>query len=268
MPSPFPGMDPSFEHPVLWKEFHARLVIAIANHLQPRLDPRYVASVEERVYIEGPQRRIPDAWIQRTRDVAGEQAVAVAEPQAPGMVVVEVEDLEIHESRVEILDAYNDMRLVTLIEVISPTNKWAGPGRESYVQKQQEILARECHLVEIDLLRRGQHVASVPEWRLRDVSPFDYLACVNRWPRRNRYELFPMRLREPLAEVQIPLTAPDPDVPLPLQEVFDRVYEDGRYYRRVRYEDPCEPPLADDEQAWAWECWNTFRNSHPEHFPA
>ena len=76
MPSPFPGMDPYLEHPVLWEGLHARLVVAIANHLQPRLDPRYVASVEERVYIEGPQRRIPDVWIQRTRDVAGEQAVA------------------------------------------------------------------------------------------------------------------------------------------------------------------------------------------------
>ena len=103
MASPFSGMDPSFEHPMLWREFHARLVVALANHLQPRLDPRYVASVEERVYIEGPQRRIPDVWIQRSRDASPETSVAIAEPHAPGMVVVEVEELEIHESRVEIL---------------------------------------------------------------------------------------------------------------------------------------------------------------------
>ena len=66
----------------------------------------------------------------------------------------------------------------------------------------------------------------------------------------------------------VDLIAPDADVPLPLQEVFRQVYEDGRYYRRVRYEDPCEPPLPDEDQSWTWDCWNQFRGSHPELFPA
>jgi hypothetical protein len=26
---------------------------------------RYIATVEERVFVEGPQRRIPDVWVQR-----------------------------------------------------------------------------------------------------------------------------------------------------------------------------------------------------------
>src|SRR5262249_57764443 len=68
---PFPGMDPYLEHPVLWEGFHARLIVAVANQLQPRLDPRYIASIEERVFIEGPQRRIPDVWIQKAREARG-----------------------------------------------------------------------------------------------------------------------------------------------------------------------------------------------------
>jgi hypothetical protein len=166
MNTPFPGMDPYLEHPVLWESVHARLIVAIANQLQPRLDPRYVASIEERVFVEGPQRRIPDIWVQKVADGGG-AAVALAEAEADTAVVVEVEDLELHETRVEILDAYNNMKLVALIEVVSPTNKAAGPGRESYVAKQQETLARDCHLVEIDLLRRGRHVLSIPAWRRR-----------------------------------------------------------------------------------------------------
>jgi hypothetical protein len=75
MDYPFPGMDPYLEHAVLWEGVHARLIVAIANQLQPQIDPRYVASVEERVYIELPQRRIPDAWIQMLR-----QPLAVAQP--------------------------------------------------------------------------------------------------------------------------------------------------------------------------------------------
>src|SRR5271163_2298235 len=126
---PFPGKDPYLEHPVLWEGVHARLMVAIANQLQPKLDPRYVASIEERVFIEGPQRRVPDLWIQKVSDA--EPMTTVAEAEADTAVIVEVDDLEIHETRVEILDAYNELKLVALIEVVSPTNKAAGPGRVS-----------------------------------------------------------------------------------------------------------------------------------------
>ena len=49
---------------MLWESLHARLIVAIANQLQPKLDPRYITSIRERV-IEGPQRRVPDVWIQK-----------------------------------------------------------------------------------------------------------------------------------------------------------------------------------------------------------
>ena len=52
--------------PVLWEGVHARLIVTIANQLQPKLDPRYITSIEERVFIEGPQRRVPDVWIQKS----------------------------------------------------------------------------------------------------------------------------------------------------------------------------------------------------------
>src|SRR5713101_1965677 len=106
MNMPFPGMDPYLEHPVLWESVHARLIIALANQLQPRLDPRYVTSVEERVFIEGPQRRIPDVWIQKSPGNGG-GGIAVAESEGDTAVIVEIEDLEIRETRIEILDSYN-----------------------------------------------------------------------------------------------------------------------------------------------------------------
>ena len=116
-----------------------------------------------------------------------------------------VEDLEVHEARVEILDSYNEMKLVALIEVVSPTNKAAGPGRVSYKAKQAETLARECHLVEIDLLRHGRHVVCIPEWRVKPFKPYDSLCCVNRWPIRNRFEIYPRTLRQRLPRLRIPL---------------------------------------------------------------
>ena len=193
---PFPGMDPYLEHAVLWERVHARLIVAIANQLQPRLDPRYIASVEEQVFLEGPQRRIPDVWIQKVADDTG--SPPVAESESDTAVIVEVEDLEVHEGRVEVLDSYNEMRLVALIEVVSPTNRAAGPGRVSYKAKQKETLAHDCHLTEIDLLRRGRHLVAIPDRRVKPFEPFDSLCCVSRWPSRNRFELYPRRLKQRL----------------------------------------------------------------------
>src|SRR4029077_13207698 len=106
MDSPFPGMDPYLEHPVLWEGVHARLIVAIANQLQPKLDPRYVTSIEERVFVEGPQRRVPDLWIQKVLHPEG--ITPLAETDSDTAVIVEVDTLEIHEKRIEILDSYNE----------------------------------------------------------------------------------------------------------------------------------------------------------------
>jgi hypothetical protein len=182
-------------------------------------------------------------------------------------VIVEVDDLELHETRVEILDSYNEMKLVALIEVVSPPNKASGPGRASYQAKQQETLARECHLIEIDLLRLGRHVLCVPDWRLRELKPFDSLCCVSRWPHRRRFELYPRKLRERLPRLKVPLADDDPDVTLDLQAALEQVYVEGRYVRRIRYEHPCDPPLSPEDQAWADERMGAFRSARPDLFP-
>lgn len=270
MPAPFPGMDPYLEHPVLWESVHARLITAMANQMQPRLDPRYVASIEERVYIEaGAAKRVPDVWIQErfaTRELPGPGAVAVAEPETDVGVEVDVQELEIHQKRIEILDVYNGMRLIAVLELISPTNKAAGVGRESYLAKQREILARECHLIEIDLLRAGGHVLAAPKSVIDREGSHDYLVSVSRWTDRRHFTLYPRRLRERLPRIKVPLEA-DGFVPLDIQAALEQVYHEGRYAWRVRYQDPCEPPLDEGDQEWANVCWKAFRQQYPDALP-
>jgi len=230
MNTPFPGMDPYLEHPALWTAVHTRLMVWLAHQLAPLLRPRYVASVEERVFLK-------------------------------------VEEVEVREHYIEVLDRCQDLKVVTVIEVVSPSNKAPGPGRDAYLAKQREVLGAECHLVEIDLLRRGQHVVSVPHRQARAVSPYDYLICVNRWPNRKRFELVGCRLRERLPRIGLPLAHPDPDAPLDLQTALDQAYEDGSYMLRVRYDAPCEPSLDAADQQWADERWAAYRAAHPEWFP-
>src|SRR5262245_39966363 len=236
----FPGMDPYLEHPLLWSGVHASLIVYIRDQLQPLLRPRYVAAIEERVFVEGPEKeRIPDVAIKRKRAANG-PAVAVVEADTP--VIVKVPELEIHESFITILDLHSKQKLVAVIEVVSPTNKYEGPGRRSYRSKQREIRQTDVHLVEIDLLRTGRHVVAVPERLARAEGPYDYLACVNRARElREDFELYPRGLRERLPRIRIPLAGDDPDVVLNVQAALEKTYDAGVYADRLEYTRPCRP---------------------------
>jgi hypothetical protein len=247
----FPGMDPYLEDPRLWKGFHTSLMVYLRDYLQPQLKPRFVAAVEERVYLQGADREVsPDVWVRRTRHAKARGAVALLEPDAP--VIIQVSTQEIHERYVTILDPQSGQRVVTVIEVVSPTNKELGEGRQLYLQKEKEVRASDANLVEIDLLRTGPHAVAVPESHARRKAEYDYLISVNRAQvRRDTFEVYPCSLRKPLPRVRIPLVPTVPDVVLDLQAVVTQTYEKGAYHDRIDYHKPCHPSLSSADQAWA-----------------
>jgi hypothetical protein len=247
----FPGMDPYLEEPLGWPSLHSRFVVYLADELQSRLQPRYVASVEQRVYLEGPDRQvIPEVWLKQDRPAAVPTALAVADADAP--LRVDVQPLEVRETYVAVLDLRTRQRVVTVIELTSPSNKYAGAGRDSYVEKQKEVLASETHLVEIDLLRFGPHVLAVPEYTVRRHGSYYYLVSVNRArPPRSHFELYPRRLAERLPRFALPLAEGDPDIVVDLQKVFAHAYDAGGYRYRTDYNVPCDPPLSREDQDWA-----------------
>jgi hypothetical protein len=176
----------------------------------------------------------------------------VALLEADPALEVQILLLEVEETYLTIRDRQSGQRIVTVLEVVRPTNKYAGPGRASYVAKQTEIWRSATHLVEIDLLRTGPHVVAVPEWAARQHGPYDYLVCVNRAEGlRDWFSLYPRRLRERLPRIRLPLATPDPDVVCDIQAVLTRTYESGGYAERLSYAAPCMPPLAPADQAWA-----------------
>jgi hypothetical protein len=247
----FPGMDPYLEDPQIWPGVHASFMVYLRDHLLPALRPRYIATVEERVYVEGPDCAIiPDVWLRQTYPGKTTAATVVADEDAP--VVVDALPLEVHEPYVTILDRRSNQRIVTVIEVVSPTNKYAGPGRQLYAAKQQEVLRSDTHLVEIDLLRTGPHVLAIPEATARRQGPYDYLISVNRATKQpqSSFELYLRGLRQRLPRIKIPLAGDDPDVKLDLQAVLEQTYAAG-YRERLNYAVPCNPPLAAADQAWA-----------------
>lgn len=271
MKTPFPGMDPYLEHPILWTGVHSRLINVISQQIAPVLLPRYVASIEERVLIDIPQtQRIPDLSIQRMRRperTLTDSATAVADIDVEEPLVMEISSDPVREHYIEILDRYQDLKVVTVIEVLSPINKTAGPGRDEYLRKRNATLQSSKHLVEIDLLRHGTRMVDFSQEQLEAIGPFDYLVTVNRFqPGRTQYEIIPRQLRNRLPKFGIPLVAPDADVALDLQSALDQVYKDGGYMLRIHYERPCSPAINDEDQRWVDECWLRYRQAHPELF--
>jgi hypothetical protein len=157
---------------------------------------------------------------------------------------------------VEIRDAARGHRLITLIEIVSPSNKRQGPDRRAYEEKQREVLESPVHLIEIDLLRDGKRLLPYPElFAVVDKLACDYLVLLNESTQRQDrwmdYTLFPFGLREPLPCIPVPLGAKEPAVPLDLQVAAHQAYVEGPYRRMFDYSAPPVPPLAEKDRDWA-----------------
>ena len=254
MPSPFPGMDPYLENPESWPDLHQRLITYMAESLQPALAPNYRARMDMRLYVVRPRRNVyPDVSIIREASSDYTVVQAAPRPYVPSEVaepyIVILPEEQHREPFIQIIHAPSG-EVITAIEVLSPANKVDGEGRKQYLRKQDEILNSTIHLVEIDLLSLGARVT--PE--LRDESgaqlAYRYLVCVSRAEDHGRFETYPITLKSPLPRFRIPLRAPDADVILDLQAVFNRAYDSGAYATEIEYSQPAPVPLTSEEQAW------------------
>ncbi len=241
-------MNPYLEQKDVWQDFHNRCLTHIADALSLRTGGGYVVKLETRLVLEEIDSH-ERAFIGRA-DVGisgGPSGVALAEPQAatqPLQLPLPEFDVSQHHF-VEITD--RDRRVVTVIELLSPANKEAGSDREGYTAKRLNIMRSKTHFVEIDL-RRGGKRPSPPE-----IPPADYYVLVSRFEDRPRTcDCWPFGLRDPIPLVPIPLSRPDADIVLNLQEILLQTYNAAGYARYIYRGEP-EPPLAPRDAQWAQE---------------
>ena len=245
MPSPFPGMNPFLERDDVWPDFHHRLIGRMADALADQVDPRYLVKIEEHLYVQEapglPHRAGPRADIgikPSGPPVLPGRSLAVLD--APARIHLPWPEVE-HQAFLEVRDR-SSRELVTVLELLSPTNK--GRHREQYLLKRDQVLVSTAHLVEVDLLRGGGPMPAP------DRPECDYSVVVSRAERRPEADFWPIRLREPLPVIPVPLRSPDRDATLDLQELLHRVYDAGRYAHYV-YEGRPKPPLLPEEEEWA-----------------
>ena len=254
MPGPFPGMDPYLEDPCNWQGYHNALISYLWSAILAILPEHYDAAMEDRCYILQPEREIvPDLTIFRAAPPPTPEVrsnTAVMEPDTP--LILRMEPIEIHEVFLNIYRRGDRNRVITAIELLSPTNKAANTeGWRQYHRKQKQVLQSRTHLIEIDLLRGGTHRAAVAQESLLSEGHWDYLVCLHRSGESDSVVVWPRTVQERLPRISIPLSSGEPDLVLDLQTVLDRFYDEGRVLRRINYQEEPIPPLRPEDAAWA-----------------
>jgi hypothetical protein len=246
-------MNPYLEQPDAWSDFHERLLTTAANVLDAQVGEEYFVKVDQNVYAReaatGGLELIgrPDVYLALSQTPA--PATAQAAPAASRGItpasahVMLAEELAEEEAFLEIRDR-RSREIVTVIELLSPTNKQPGERRDQFLAKRRRVLASTANYVEIDLLR------GYPRLPLRGLPVCDYYAMVSRPETRPRAELWSIGLGESLPNLPVPLRGAAPDVSLDLQALLHQVYDAGGY-RKYIYEGEPEPPLAPADAEWA-----------------
>jgi hypothetical protein len=241
-------MNPWLEQDDVWHDFHESFVPAIRRALVVQLPPHYIVKLDEEVYIHDRSEETrtfggrADVFVaEGSERQEAETATAVLEAPSYAMIppAVDVERL----SYIEIRDQ-KSRELVAVIEVLSPANKKRSDDRAQYLRKRQQLLRSDAHLIELDLLRGGERLP------LDDLADCDYCVAVSRAEDRPRVGIWPIRVREPLPAIPVPLRTPDPDAWLDLKQILDGVYDEAGYARYI-YAGKPQPRLHPDDEAWA-----------------
>jgi hypothetical protein len=250
MPSPFPGVDPYLEDPAVWPDFHFRFIAHLGNHLNERLPECYVTEIDRHVWLQEPsaeERMLigrPDVYAGDTGPEPPAPAATATIP-APATTVVPIEP-RLGDRYINVVDVA-DRRVVTVIELLSPSNKYPGRDRDAYLTKRREYIHARLNLVEIDWLRDG------PRMPMTAPPPAQYYVLVGRAAELPKFGVWALSVREPLPTVPVPLDPGVADIPLDLQRCFTAVYDAGRYRSKIDYTRPPTPPLHEPDATWARE---------------
>ncbi|QJW97448.1 DUF4058 family protein [Frigoriglobus tundricola] len=249
MPSPFPGMNPYLEQSSVWRDFHASFLVTLRSVLVPRVRPKYHVELEESLFIDptGDGPRLFAVADSAVADPAPEErgpggtvtVTVVAAPltvTVPGVTKKKMRRLVVRDSK--------SQDEVTAIELLSPSNKAAGADRDKYLERRVEVLTSAANFVELDFLRGGQRMP------IRPRPECEYYALVSRAWQRPEIGLGPLKLRDPLPAIPVPLRPGEPEPLIELKAVLDRTDDEAGYEDRT-YRTPPDPPLTAADTSWA-----------------
>lgn len=253
MASVFPGMDLFLENPAIFADFHNSFINYFREFLNDRLPPTYFAATGSRIRLEtadrlyGPDVRIQKRKPSKSDGKANGGGVAVLE-EGTRPVVIHVPQEELTEVYLDIFaKAGEKNRLATSIELLSPTDKVQGEfGRESFLRKQRELFRLGVNLVEIDFLRGGIHSTQVPlAYAEAQTGGYDYHVCCHVQHAVEDFLVSPIKLKDSLPSIDIPLLKKGEFATVSLQAVFDRTFDASQFDRQIDYRRPVPAPALE-----------------------
>jgi hypothetical protein len=208
-------MDPFLESPKVWPVFQRHFLASLGEVLLPSLGDRYRLRVVPRAYVY-------------------EQVLFTS-----------ISREDVTEEHMEIRQRTND-KLVTLIDMASPTNRTTAVGRQAYKATREAAWLQNAHVVELDWVLQGStclelDVSALPE--------FDYVVSVCRSKRQDRLELYTTTLQKRLPRIRLPLAVDDRDLVVDLQIVFARCY-DRHFAGQIDYTRDPGLPLRPADRPW------------------
>ena len=259
--NPFPGMNPYLERRDNWPDFHNDLIAQLRTHLGPQLPDYYRIGLEQRVEVEEPfgppaelALMVPDVLVTDLdpanpyRPPSGAADPARAKPASYGGAVPVRMPYEVKVNWLRVT-ATPDREVVTIIEVLSPSNKAPGEARRRYIRKREAILSAGVNLVEIDLLRNWD---PMPLETPPPASDYRILLCRS-WQRPDAL-LYPFSVRQAIPKFPLPLLADDAEPEVDLGPIIDGMHYTARYNLIAGYDaPPPAPELEPETQAWVAE---------------
>jgi len=252
MPSPFPGMDPYLEG-ALWPDVHGSLIYTIRAALASRLPEGYFANIDQYVWLGENEPEIltrrgkPDAYVSNgatTSTPPSNSSVAVAEPTLH--VRLPMPKRVQRKKYIRLIDV-EDRSVITVIELLSPSDKLPKKDRSHYLVKREEYLAAGVNLVEIDLLRKGHRVPMGEP----DPPEADYYILVSKACEYPKADVWAFTVRDFIPAFLVPLKPKDTGIPLDLRTCLEKAYDESKYASHIDYAHPPEPALRKPDAEWA-----------------
>ncbi len=122
------------------------------------------------------------------------------------------------------------------------------------------LRAAHVHLLEIDLIRRGERPIRLPVGMSTiTMGQVTYLVTLAR-AGADTVEAWSISLNAQLPVVAVPLRSPDADVPLDLAQALATIYDEAAYDLSIDYRQSRPPPDLDDATTtWMHDLLKHFR---------
>jgi uncharacterized protein DUF4058 len=200
-----PELLTRIEQKRLWAYFHKDWLLQIREVLRPQLPRELAIFVESETVLISLGATEPSAAFAPDLSVAGPDAdvpVASLSERASATVLEVEEEFELFEQYSLLIRRAPENRVVAAAEILSPTNKgvFGLLDKEKYLRKRDTYFEAGINLLEIDVLREGDHLLPPALDRLRSFNRTAWTVC--HAAGRRRFRSWGWSATEPLPRVE------------------------------------------------------------------